>query len=96
MPGGSCGHSSWTGDLDRGVVVPVKPARASGGAAPPRTATRRSGPSSSFREGIKKSSLLSMPGDEDDEDEEDIYYVNALGVRSPAFEPDTLPCPPPP
>ena len=88
-PGESCRHIGWTGELDRGVVMPTKPAR--GGAVAPqaRTATRRTGPSPAFRQSIKYSSLLCMPGDEDDEtaDGECIWYANALGVRSWPFGP---------
>ena len=72
--GESCCHVGWTGELDRGVVVPASARSA---------ATRPSGPPTSFREGIDMSSLLCMPGDEDDEtaDGESIWFVNALGVQ---------------
>ena len=83
--GESCSHSDWTGELDRGAVLPARPARAGGGAAPRATqqAARRSGPSAEFRQGIAKGSLLCMPGDEDDEtaDGETIWFVNALGPQ---------------
>ena len=56
-----------------------------GGAAPRATqqAARRSGPSAEFRQSISNSSLLCLPGDEDDEtaDGETIWFVNALGPQ---------------
>ena len=83
--GASCCHVGWTGELDEDVVLPVKPARAGGGAAQRVTqhAPRRSGPSAAFRASIDKSSLLCMPGDSDDEeaDGESVWYVNALGPQ---------------
>jgi hypothetical protein len=83
--GASCCHGAWTGELDRGAVLPVTPARAGGAAAQrvTRQAPRRSGPSAAFREGIDDGSLLCMPGDSDDEaaDGEAIWYVNALGPQ---------------
>ena len=81
-PGASCCHSGWTGDLDRGVVLPA----GTGGGAVRRVtrqaAARRSGPSTSYRNSIDEDTLLSMPGDEDDEtaDGEDIWFANALGL----------------
>jgi hypothetical protein len=80
--GASCCHRGWTGDLDRGAVVPVRPTQAGGSGAPQQP--RRSGPSDSFRQSIGISThLLSMPGDEDDEtaDGESIWFVNALGPQ---------------
>jgi hypothetical protein len=55
---------------------------------------RRSGPSTEFRQGIEKGSLLCMPGDEDDEtaDGESIWFVNALGPQEKNDE--TLQCGP--
>ena len=83
--GASCCHVGWTGELDEDVVLPVKPARAGGGAAQRVTqqAPRQSGPSAAFRASIDKSSLLCMPGDSDDEeaDGESVWYVNALGPQ---------------
>jgi len=46
-----------------------------------RQAPRRSGPSLAFRQRIEKGTLLCMPGDDDDEDEECIWYVNAIGPQ---------------
>ena len=91
--GRSCCHTSWTGELDTGFVMPVKPSR--GGAVPRVTqAARRSGPSPAFRQSIDKDALLCMPGDEDDEtaDDEDIWYVNALGPQEKNL--DTIQCGP--
>jgi hypothetical protein len=84
--GTSCCHRSWTGDEDKGVVMPARPARAGGGGAAQRVtrqAARRSGPSPAFRKSIDDSSLLCMPGDEDDEaaDGEDVWFVNARGPQ---------------
>ena len=82
--GASCCHRGWTGDLDRGAVVPVRPTQAAGGSGAPQQLPRRSGPSDSFRQSIGISThLLSMPGDEDDEtaDGESIWFVNALGPQ---------------
>ena len=84
--GASCCHVGWTGELDEDVVLPVKPARAGGGAAQRVThehAPRRSGPSAAFRASIDKSKLLCMPGDSDDEeaDGESVWYVNAPGPQ---------------
>ena len=47
-----------------------------------QAAARRSGPSTSYRNSIDEDTLLSMPGDEDDEtaDGEDIWFANALGL----------------
>ena len=81
--GASCSHAGWTGEVDRGVCVPVNPTRS--GAAPRVTqpTARPSGPSTAFRQGIGASSLLCMPGDEEDEtaDGESIWYANALGPQ---------------
>ena len=79
--GEACSHGDWTGELDRGVVLPAKPAQAGGAARMTRQAARRSGPSPQFRQSIKNGSLLCLPGDEDDEtaDGEDIWFANALG-----------------
>ena len=79
--GSSCCHQGWTGAIDRGFVKPA------GGGAAARVAPqapRRSGPSPAFRQGIKHSSLLCLPGDEDDEtaDGESIWFVNALGPQA--------------
>ena len=63
--GGSCSHGDWTGDEDRGVVMPAKPARA-GAQRTTRQAARRSGPSAAFRASIDDGQLHCMPGDEDD------------------------------
>ena len=52
-PGASCEHSSWTGGVDKGAVMPVKPARAGGGAQRvTRQAAQRKGPSPAFRASI--------------------------------------------
>ena len=68
--GGSCCHSGWTGERDRGSVAPAG-AGGSGGAQRATTqqaaARRPSGPSAAFRQGIVDRSLLCMPGDSDDE-----------------------------
>ena len=82
--GASCCHAGWTGDLDRGVVTPARTGNARR-VAP--QAARRSGPPLAFRQGIKQGSLLCMPGDEDDEDDEtadglSIWFVNALGPQA--------------
>ena len=58
-PGARCSHSDWTGVLDKGFVMPAKPASAGGGGT--QRVTRQSGPSSTFRESIKDTSLLCMP-----------------------------------
>ena len=81
--GESCGHSDWTGELDKGTVVPAKPARAGGGAAAVTRKAKRSGASASFRSSIGANSLLQFPGAEDDEtaDGETIWYANALGPQ---------------
>ena len=77
-------NKGWTGELDRGAVLPAK---RGGGAAAPRAApkvARPSGPSASFRQSIVDGSLLCMPGDEEDEtaDGESIWYANALGPQA--------------
>ena len=79
--GVSCCHTGWTGALDRGVVMP---ARSGVARRVIPQATRRSGPSTSFREGIEEGSLLCMPGYEDDEaaDDENIWFVIALGPQA--------------
>jgi hypothetical protein len=91
--GQRCSHASWTGSIDRGVVLPATAPRT--GAAPRVTPqARRAGPSAAFREGIEKGSLLCMPGDEEDEtaDGEDIWFVNALGPQEKNVE--TVQCGP--
>ena len=93
--GKSCQHAGWTGDINKGVVIPATPARGNTTqqrAAP--QAARSSGPSLAFRQGIDKGSLLCMPGDEDDEtaDGESIWYVNALGPQEKNL--DTVQCGP--
>ena len=83
--GTSCCHSSWTGELENGSVMPA--GGGGGGGAARRTtkqpAKTQSGPSKSFRESIDDGSLCCMPGDSDDEtaDGESIWYVNALGPQ---------------
>ena len=79
--GEACSHGDWTSELDRGVVLPAKPAQAGGAARVTRQAARRSGPSPQLRQSIKNGSLLCLPGDEDDEtaDGEDVWFANALG-----------------
>ena len=92
MGGASCCHAGWTGEADRGVVMPARSGAAARSAAP--QAPRRSGPSPAFRAGIKLGSLLCMYGDEDDEtaDGESVWFVNALGRQEKNIE--TKPCGP--
>ena len=79
--GESCSHASWTGEIDRGSVQRAKPAQAGGATRVTRQAARRGGPSATYRDSIDENSLLTMPGDEDDEtaDGETIWFARATG-----------------
>ena len=79
--GESCSHASWKGEIDRGSVQRAKPAQAGGDTRVTRQAPRRGGPSAAYRDSIDENSLLTMPGDEDDEtaDGETIWFARATG-----------------
>lgn len=93
--GASCSHAGWTGDLDRGFVMPARPARGGAAQRVTRQAVRTTGPSAAFRNDIGKDSLCCMPGDEEDEtaDGESVWFVNALGAAEKNTETfDCGPC----
>ena len=73
-PGASCCHGDWTRELDKGFVMPAKPG---GGTQRVTRQARQRGPSSSFRGSIEDTSLLCMPAGDEDDDEEDVWFVNA-------------------
>ena len=75
--GEECSHGDWTGVPDKGVVMPTKPVSAGGCGTRVTRQTRQRGPSSSFRGSIEDTSLLCMPAGDEDDDEEDIWFVNA-------------------